>query len=390
MVAFLIICCFLYILLVIADYLIARSGVRAKAVRIHNERIHKVDFPQRKVAISEGFVPIFYPTMLDEPNSYWASLAEKYSVAPLAAQPNTAVYFCNEGYGLKKYHTDKFGFRNKQSVWDSIAEIVLIGDSFTHGACLENDQTIAGNLEDQFNVINIGTSGNHPIIYAALAKNFLSKIKPKYAVMIFYANDNQFFKDIEDSYHYKYFFIQNRSYFSNTNELLLNPNLEEFYKEATASMLQTVNKQVIDKSEGVIPSFIERGSLFLRASKYLSLPTIRILVRGVWSSIISNKNILDSASKLAIYTLASECQRPCEPLIVYIPNSDFWDPDSRAKSYENLLAKQAEDLNISFWSASKELSKIPNNEAYAIEGSHLSPLGYSIVAKGIKQLVNAN
>jgi hypothetical protein len=385
-VAFLAISSFLYFMLVAGDYVIARYGVvspNPQASLIESQRSIAEDVPQRAAAISEGFSPIFYPSFLEDTQpSPLRALAERYAVAPLAPQPNTAVYYCNEGYGLLKYTTDKYGFRNKASVWNKHADIVLIGDSFTHGACLEHDQTIVGALEATMNVVNLGTGGNGPIHYAALAKTFLPRIKPKYAVMIFYANDNQVFDDLEKSYHYKYYFVENRSYFLDGEKLQSNPDLARFYKEATTVMGLAIN----DKAEEVQPSFFERGPLLQRASKYLSLPNIRWLL-GTFK-FNQNRSELDLGSKLAIDSLVLECQRPaCQPLVVYIPNSDFWRPDSRAKSFEDALAKRAANLRISFWSASQELSEIPNNAAYAIKGPHLSPIGNSIVAEGIKRFV---
>jgi hypothetical protein len=378
---------FLYLILVAGDYFIGKFGFGSQdnpqATLIESQRRIVEDFPQRAIAISEGFAPIFYPGMLDTPNSPYRALAERYAVAPLAPQPNTAVYLCNEGYGLPKYTTDKFGFRNKESIWNKRADIVLIGDSFTHGACLEHDQTIAGALESTLNAVNLGTGDNHPIHYAALAKTFLPRIKPKYVAMIFYANDNQVFDDLKKSYYFRYYFLENRSYFIDDEKLQSNPDLERFYKEVTTVMRLAID----EKEEEVQPSFFERGPLLQRASIYLSLPNIRRLLDAFMPN--PNQSELDLASKLAIDTLISECQRPaCQPLVVYIPNSEFWRPDSRAKSYEYALKKRADDLNVSFWSASEELSGIPNNAAYAIKGPHLSPIGNTIVAKGIKRLVS--
>ena len=33
---------------------------------------------------------------------------------PVSTKPNTKTYICNEGYGLIKYKSDIFGFRNKE------------------------------------------------------------------------------------------------------------------------------------------------------------------------------------------------------------------------------------------------------------------------------------
>ena len=52
-------------------------------------------------------------------NKNLKEFAEKLEIIPVNGQPNSKVYYCNEGYGLIKYKTDKFGFRNKNDkpIW---------------------------------------------------------------------------------------------------------------------------------------------------------------------------------------------------------------------------------------------------------------------------------
>jgi hypothetical protein len=377
-----------YGVLVIADYIVASAlftaaaSLNGKAVAIEAERARQEDLPQRLIAISEGFKPIFYPDMLDSDTQIRA-IAEKYNVAPLAPQANLDLYYCNEGYSLLKYRTDKFGFRNNNKVWGSSADIVLIGDSFTHGACVDEAHTIAGYLESSLSVINLGTASNNPIHYAALAKIFLPVTKPKYVALIFYANDNDV--GTAKSYFYKYFFVEKKySYFSEFDSSSLNPNIMLFYEDVTRLIMRKIDKGILEGHVG----FFERGPIFERAVRYLSLPSIRDLI----SSSISppqKKNELDFGSRLAIEELAAACREfGCKPIVVYIPNSEFWRPDPRARTYENSLGLYASELSISFLSAREELQKVKANEAYAIKGPHLSPLGYSIIAKGIKELAD--
>ena len=60
---------------------------------------------------------------------------------PIGSLPLTNHYFCDEGYGLITYKSDRFGLRNDEVKWVNIQKqenIFLIGDSFTHGACVSS------------------------------------------------------------------------------------------------------------------------------------------------------------------------------------------------------------------------------------------------------------
>jgi hypothetical protein len=67
---------------------------------------------------------------------------------PLSGISNTQTLMCNESKNLIQYQTDRYGFNNNNAIWDEkIIDILLIGDSFTHGLCVNNEFNIKGNLE---------------------------------------------------------------------------------------------------------------------------------------------------------------------------------------------------------------------------------------------------
>ena len=110
----------------------------------------------------------------------------------MSAQPNDDVYYCNEGYGMISFKTDRAGFRNNDKVWDRVSSdenILFIGDSYTQGACVQEDETISSYFKD-LNSINLGLDGNMPYIYTVLSKLYIPKIKPKYVIQIFHLNDD--------------------------------------------------------------------------------------------------------------------------------------------------------------------------------------------------------
>lgn len=376
--AYLLIISSIYVVLIIGDYIAKRMTIninpQAKQIEVLREKSE--DNAQRRKAIEKGYKPIYYPELLE--NDYqFRSIADRYKVAPLAPQANTNLYLCNEGYGLIKYRSDKYGFRNKDEDWDQKPDIALIGDSYTHGSCVEQEQTIAGQLSDKFNVLNLGTGNNHTIHYAALAKIFLPTIKPQTVVLIFYANDNGV--GTEESYFYRQYFLKNINYDINFEKSSLNQNLQSFYDEITPLIEKRISNETLFM--GQIENYWHRGI------KYLSLSNLRNLISAYIHNVYDSKQ-LDFGSKLAIDTLVNVCREiSCRPIVAYIPNSDFWRPDPRGEKYERLLHEYAMMASVDFWSAKEKFKTNETKDIYAVKGPHLSPLGYSIVAKGIKEQI---
>ena len=207
--ALLVISLIFYFLLVISDYFLFRiltklsSESNIEAQIIEKKRYDTEDVYLIKQAKQEGFKSFIWLSLMEN-NFKFRQLAMKYNVAPLAPQPNTNLYLCNEGYGLLKYRTDKLGFRNDNENYKKPVDIALIGDSFTHGVCVDQNDTISGKINLKYNSINLGTGGNDPIHYAAIAKVFLPILKPRYATIVFYANDNNVWS--ASSYYYRYYF----------------------------------------------------------------------------------------------------------------------------------------------------------------------------------------
>jgi hypothetical protein len=97
-------------------------------------------------------------------------------------------------------------------------------------------------------------------------------------------------------------------------------------------------------------------------------------------------NELSSGSRLAIETAVSVCRSySCTPIILYIPNSSFWSPNSRSEAYVKQLREYTSDTAL-FIDSSEALSEL-GLHAYADKGSHLSPAGYGVVANQIAEII---
>jgi hypothetical protein len=378
-------CAVLYGLLVAGDYALAKyrsylgKTIVSEPGRIEDKRVDEEDLPQRDIAIAQGFKTELYPDAVDMYPAL-ADLARKLGVAPLAPQPRTRLIHGNEGYGMVTYTTDRFGFRNADGLWDEKSiDLVLIGDSFTHGCCVRDGESFAASLASQLKVLNLGTASNHPIHYAALAKIFVRHIKPKFVALVFYANDNG--AGDQRSIFYEQYFLNEVPYFdpASTDRLDLSDGLKRFYAESGP-----IVQELLDEDAPVAEprGFFERGNILVRAKPYLSLTNVRFEL----SRLTAMPRLIPGpafSSKLAIDTLIEACRSSgCRPIVVYIPNSEFWRPDAYAASYARSLAAYSKERGLRFVDTTDALRAI-GEASYAPKGPHLSPEGNRRVASAI-------
>jgi hypothetical protein len=126
---------------------------------------------------------------------------EGQNVVPLGGVPGATVVHCNESGQWSVYATDRFGFPNPDPIWDAGVDVALIGDSYVQGACVQPDQTIAGNLRRVgLRVLNLGAQGNGPLSELATIREYAALKRPGAVVWFFYYNDLQqdFFREMSD------------------------------------------------------------------------------------------------------------------------------------------------------------------------------------------------
>ena len=182
---------FCFCLLVLGDWFLSKQInlaikqqiEKSEAAKIEDTRSRNEDIPQREKLISEGFLPLVYPSLMDKLDIQFPLIA---------GLPLAKTYFCNEGYGLIRYQSDRFGFRNKDTIWNNNPKVIMIGDSFVHGACVSDEETLPQKLSNEINsnVVNLGISGNGPSHYFTYAYLFIPRLKPKTVYLNFYPYDN--------------------------------------------------------------------------------------------------------------------------------------------------------------------------------------------------------
>ncbi len=111
----------------------------------------------------------------------------------LSGISNTKTILCNENGYYAIYQSDRYGFNNPDGQWGKkqIA-FFLVGDSYVHGACVNEKNTIAGNIRKKIEVgavLNLGKAANGPLIEYATLREYLPLTNTK-KVLWFFSEGN--------------------------------------------------------------------------------------------------------------------------------------------------------------------------------------------------------
>lgn len=199
---------------------------------IKNYSDFKEAFPDGYPSWSPGFLKKELLAELDE------------DVYIFGGVPNKVTYHCSESKNYfesdQVYKSDRYGFNNPDYVYEAKnIEIVLIGDSFVHGSCVDQDSGYAGNLRKLLNnngVVSIGWRGAGPFEELGMMTEYAIKLKPKYILWVYFeANDY-----IEIVREQKYEILKN------------------YLNEGFSQNLINRSKEISDISKNVISSNLKR------------------------------------------------------------------------------------------------------------------------------------
>ena len=224
--------------------------------------------------------------------------------------------------------------------------------------------------------------GNTPYEYMASLKTIVKPIiknstNQNIVIILFFANDN---------------ILTNRK-----KESLLN-SVNSIINSSTSSSIKPTNEY-----KNSLKSFIKNN--YPHDSKKLMISRIQIKKRNPMSKLSYYSSILtlypirsrigitrvglktnvaqNNPSINTIKLLAEICSNPCKPFVGYIPNNDFYDPNSLSKKYKTTLEEISKSLAIPFIDGTTVINK-NNPSNFAPKGGHLSIKGY----KKISDLIN--
>ena len=139
--------------------------------------------------------------------SNYLSKKNKYTIFPLSGISHSETINCNENWYYSIYKSDRHGFNNPDKEWDKKnIEYLLIGDSFTHGNCVNRPHDIGSVLRNLTNksVLNLGYEGNNPLLEYATLREYLKKNTKKVLWIYFESDLIGLRKELKNNYLQKY------------------------------------------------------------------------------------------------------------------------------------------------------------------------------------------
>lgn len=299
----------------------------------------------------------------------------------LSGISNSETIYCNENGYYSVYQSDRYGFNNPDDEWDSKEiEYLLVGDSFAHGACVNRPNDIASVLRtlSKKSVLNLGYSGDGPLIEYATLREYLNP-KVKKILWLYYEGNDLFNLDAE---------LDNKILTNYLNNLKFSQNLRLKQNEID-SLLKEIIKKEAQKNKEEINKRVEGKNQIFHFFKLFNLRSVlNIYLPEKYRpqnnpSSLKFKKILKLANNLAI-------SNKSKLYFIYLPQySRYKNKENNSNYFE--IKKSLKELDISFIDIHDELFDKEKNPIkffpWELEG-HYTIEGYNKIAKTILKLIN--
>tara|TARA_B100000886_G_C20406114_1_gene484863 strand:- start:98 stop:1447 length:1350 start_codon:yes stop_codon:yes gene_type:complete len=291
-----------------------------------------------------------------------------HPIFPLSGISNSETLYCNENGYYSIYNSDKYGFNNPNEEWDN-KEILfmLVGDSFTQGACVNRPNDIGSVLRNLSNksVLNLGYGGNGPLIQYATLREYLSSNVKKVLWIYYEGND---LKNLKRE-------LKDEKLINYLNDLSFSQNLKTRQNEIDTIANKTI-KIELERKKKVEKNFKTKLIEFLKLRKTRNL--IYSLGQIKENPFLEFKKILILSNNLAI-------KNNSKFYFVYLPEYKRYKTNYDNTHY-NLIKKTVDELNIPFVDIHEQLFlRIENPlSLFPFElGGHYNIYGYKKVSETI-------
>lgn len=319
--------------------------------------------------------PYLQPDTFVDSTTTGLVLDDGATVIPLSGMTNTLTILCNESGTTLGYRSDSLGFRNPENVWAPLhIDAALIGDSFVHGFCRTESETIAGVLRSRgIRAANAGLTGAGPLAELGVLREFVEESRPRDVYWLFYEGN-----DLID-------LVSER-------ETILARYLDSHFSQqlrARTPMVEQAEKRYADS----LLQRYEPPSIGSRARGFLTLRNLRMatgLYRGVKQPALRDESRELALLKEILASADSEVKSWGGKLhLVYLPERRRFDTRSRAVTGENHrpadvekeLLSIARDLKIEVLNAATAFSRDGEpSSLWNARRYHYNARGYSIVA----------
>ena len=279
-------------------------------------------------------------------------------IFPLSGISNAKTIGCNENGYYSSYKSDRYGFNNLNSEWDeNDIEFLLIGDSFTQGACVNRPDDIASVLRtlSKKAVLNLGYGGNGPLIeYATLKEYYKPAVKN---VLWFYYEGNDF-NDLENE-------LKDKTLKNYLNDNNFSQNLKN-----NQIQIDEINSQLISKSffETNLKNIKKGSKIKYKVIKFLRLDKSKNVIKNTLMSDSSKHNYDEySFKKILKKTNEYVIKNDSNFYFVYLPKLERYiqcrfkpckndrPQKKKLKDHKQMVKKIIDDLGIYFIDIDQEV-----------------------------------
>ena len=221
----------------------------------HRSKIEVIeDFQKNGIEV----YPNTFPNLFLESNGL---IHNNSKIFPLSTVSNKRVLWCKENGFWLSYKTDKYGFNNSPEVYKEKIDIILTGDSFTEGACVLPNQSIASNLnKNNMIALSIGKGSNGPLTEYAALREYAIHLKPKIVLWVYYIND---LKDLQSE-------LKSNILKNYLNDDEFSQNLIKRQNEIDTSVLNYMKTQIDNlKNENSFKNRIKNVITLNRSKKFI-------------------------------------------------------------------------------------------------------------------------
>jgi hypothetical protein len=289
-----------------------------------------------------------------------ANWSKNQDIYPLSGISKRATIYCREESQYVRYVSDRYGFRNQDYKWDQKQSVVLIGDSFTQGGCVNNKNNISGELEKNgISNLNLGWGGTSIVIQSAILKEYSHLINSNNVVLFFYPKND---------------FLEFRS--ERKNNLLTNYKNKDGYIQNLSEKQESIDKMIEKYISNWEKTDNHNNYKIYQFSELFNM-TVKILRQYLSVDVRGNYFIYLKDLDQYLNGQGKSLMVTCIPSY-----SDFMNQEGQNSCLEN--EKYFKDIGVDYFNPFESIKGVKLEELYPYGvNAHFSNSGYKIYVESI-------
>jgi len=345
------------------------------------------------------------------------------SLFALSGVSSTKTILCNEDGFMSYYISDRYGFNNPDNEWEKLekkknigeveggvgggdiniipyskkknqrdynwdVEYVLLGDSFTHGFCVNRPKDIGSVLRklSKKTVLNLGYGGNGTLLHYATFREYVN-FQAKNVLLFYYSND---FEDLNRE-------LKNSILLNYLNNKEFSQNLKRRQNEINLIIKTNITKTFEEEQDKLIHKnkFKKKKNIFY---KFLRLDKTKQLLKKSFFYLNYNKKIPFEEFKFIINDLNERTVTSGGNFyFIYLPSVSEYDQSSiilkrSLNDRKKIIFSFLNSQNIRSIDIDREVFKNIKDplSLFNVSLIHYNEKGYDLIAKAVHRKTRFN